>query len=163
MKSREHHPTNVDVNGWRHILTSSSFGHNSWDLCSAIALMAKKLCLKRYCRNDGSLEAFLASKFIFLDKSRGVRHRDWKKYDTAQKIKFSIKDFFSKCDQNPQFPADLVTFTEEILNGNCYFLCSVRRIYSRSLIYHNLQKKHSRKCRWLTTLCRSNERGVRQL
>ena len=30
---------------------------------------------------------------------------------TAPKMKFSIKDFFSKCDQT----ADLVTFTEEIL------------------------------------------------
>ena len=26
--------------------------------------------------------------------------------------------------QNPQFLADLVTFTEEILNGKLYFLCS---------------------------------------
>ena len=26
---------------------------------------------------------------------------------------------------NPQFPADLVTFTEEILNGKLHFLCSV--------------------------------------
>ena len=26
---------------------------------------------------------------------------------------------------NPQFPADLVTFTEEILNGNLHFLCIV--------------------------------------
>ena len=25
---------------------------------------------------------------------------------------------------NPQFPADLVTFTEEILNGKIHFLCS---------------------------------------
>ena len=25
---------------------------------------------------------------------------------------------------NPQFPADLVTFTEEILNGELSFLCS---------------------------------------
>ena len=25
---------------------------------------------------------------------------------------------------NPQFPADLVTFTEEILLGKLYFLCS---------------------------------------
>ena len=24
---------------------------------------------------------------------------------------------------NPQFPTDLVTFTEEILNGKLYFLC----------------------------------------
>ena len=41
---------------------------------------------------------------------------------TAQKMKFSIKDFFSKC--GPQFPADLVAFTEVILNGKLHFLCS---------------------------------------
>ena len=34
---------------------------------------------------------------------------------TAQKIKFSIK-----------FPADLVAFTEEILNAKLHFLCSER-------------------------------------
>ena len=28
---------------------------------------------------------------------------------------------------NPQFPADLVTFTEEILNGKPHFLCIVSR------------------------------------
>ena len=28
---------------------------------------------------------------------------------------------------NPQFPANLVTFTNEILNGKLHFLCSVRR------------------------------------
>ena len=33
--------------------------------------------------------------------------------DTAQKMKFSVKDFFSNCDQ--------------ILNGKLHFLCSVRR------------------------------------
>ena len=39
-------------------------------------------------------------------------------YATAQKMKFSIKDFFSK--------ADLVTFTEEILNAKLHFLCSLQ-------------------------------------
>ena len=58
-------------------------------------------------------------------------------------MKFSIKNLLSKCDQNtkievfyydllsfllrlsnPQIPADLVTFTEEILNGKLHFLCS---------------------------------------
>ena len=28
----------------------------------------------------------------------------------------------------PQFPADLVTFTEEILNGKLHSLCSVRKL-----------------------------------
>ena len=46
----------------------------------------------------------------------------WKWDFNAQKMKFSIKDFFSKCDQ---IWPDLVTFTEEILNGKFHFLCSV--------------------------------------
>ena len=36
--------------------------------------MPKKLCLKRYCGNDGSLEAFLACKLTPLDKNLGVRN-----------------------------------------------------------------------------------------
>ena len=36
---------------------------------------------------------------------------------TAQKMKFSIKDFAGN--------ADLVTFTDEILHGKLHFLCSV--------------------------------------
>ena len=40
------------------------------------------------------------------------------------KMKFPMKDFFSKWP-NAQFPADLVTFTEEILNGKRHFFCAV--------------------------------------
>ena len=36
--------------------------------------------------------------------------------NTAQKMKFSIKDFFT---------TGLVTFTEEILNGKLLFFCAV--------------------------------------
>ena len=39
-------------------------------------------------------------------------------------MKFSIKDFFSKCNQSRNLDADLVTFTGEILNGKLRFLCS---------------------------------------
>ena len=42
---------------------------------------------------------------------------------TAQKMKFSTKDFFSKCDH---------TFTEEILNGKLHFLCSVSKNKAQS-------------------------------
>ena len=35
--------------------------------------MAKKLCLKRYCESDGSLEAFLECKRIPLEKNPGLR------------------------------------------------------------------------------------------
>ena len=47
---------------------------------------------------------------------------------TAQKMNFSIKDFFSKYDQIYDFPVDLVIFTEEILNGKLPFLCNVFNI-----------------------------------
>ena len=40
-------------------------------------------------------------------------------------MKFSIKGFFGKCDQNrKKFPADLVIFTAEIFHGNFHFLGS---------------------------------------
>ena len=38
------------------------------------------------------------------------------------KMKFSIKDFFSKWDQIRRKTADLVTFIEEILNGKLFFV-----------------------------------------
>ena len=40
---------------------------------------------------------------------------------TAQKMKFSIKDFLSKFDQIRNFPADWVIFTEDIRNGKLHF------------------------------------------
>ena len=39
--------------------------------------------------------------------------------DTAQKLEFAIKNFFSKCDQ--MFSASLVTFTKENLKWKLYF------------------------------------------
>ena len=57
---------------------------------------------------------------------RGIRYQVSSIDVTAQKMMFSIKDFFSKCDQirrNLQIWS--VTFTEEILNGKPHFLCSV--------------------------------------
>ena len=46
-----------------------------------------------------------------------------KKLYTAQKIKFPIKDFFSKCDQFRIWSHLLRN--EEILNGKVHFLCGV--------------------------------------
>ena len=36
-------------------------------------IMAKKLCLKRHCGNDGWLGTFIACKLFLLDKNAGVR------------------------------------------------------------------------------------------
>ena len=40
---------------------------------------------------------------------------------TAQEMRFSMKDFFSKCDQICRKITDLFTFTEEIYNGKPHF------------------------------------------
>ena len=40
---------------------------------------------------------------------------------TVQKMKLSIKDFFSKCEQIRSFLRILVTCTEETLNGKLHF------------------------------------------
>ena len=44
---------------------------------------------------------------------------------TAQKNEVFMKDFYSKCDQIRKETADLTRFTEQILNKNLHFLCSV--------------------------------------
>ena len=53
---------------------------------------------------------------------------------SAQKIKFYIKDFFSKCG-NLEETADLNTFTEKTLNGKLHFLCSGVKIKNSILFY----------------------------
>ena len=45
--------------------------------------------------------------------------------NTTQKMKFSSQDFFSKCEQIRR-KLDLVTYTEEILNGKLHFLRSAK-------------------------------------
>ena len=45
---------------------------------------------------------------------------------TAQRMKFFAKVFFSKCDQICWKLQNLAIFTEEIVNGKLYFLCSDR-------------------------------------
>ena len=47
-----------------------------------------------------------------------------KDFSLHKKMKFSIKDFFSKYDQIRR-KLDLVTFTEEILDGKLHILCAV--------------------------------------
>ena len=60
---------------------------------------------------------------------------------TAQKMEFSIKDFFNKCDQ---FRRKLQKFTEEILNGKLHFLCSgifihsTKKIFQYGIIYSGI-------------------------
>ena len=42
---------------------------------------------------------------------------------------------------NPQFPADLATFTEEILNGKLHFLCSVTFYANKNTVLFRFSEK----------------------
>lgn len=64
-------PSNMDSDGWKRMFLSKSFSESSTDLCKAIALVTCKLCTEEI--NDASLEAFVASRFIPLDKNPGLR------------------------------------------------------------------------------------------
>ena len=75
------------------------------------------------------MTSVLTSRFtgpIYSKKKKKWKlHLYIQKNNAAQKMKFSIKDIFSKYDQNCSFLLILVTFTEEILNGNFIF-CAMR-------------------------------------
>ena len=76
---------------------------------------------------------FFSRQFFISRLSENVKNRE---------MKFSIKDFFSKCDQIR------VTFTEEIINGKFHFLCSVA----------NLQDCRIRVRRWM---CNSRKKEMK--
>ena len=69
---------------------------------------------------DGFYLFTIVAKISILNVLADVCYA-WVTVNTAQNKKFSIKDFFSKCDHTCSFSADLVTFTEEILNGKLDF------------------------------------------
>ena len=53
-----------------------------------------------------------------------MRRRRRKITITAQKMKFSIKDFFSKCEKIHNFMRIWSHLLKKILNGKLHFLCS---------------------------------------
>ena len=62
---------------------------------------------------------------------------------TAQKIKFSVKDLYIKCDQICKFPCICSNLMKEILNGKLHFLCSdlINTMIERLLLLlHNISK-----------------------
>ena len=64
-------PTQVDADGWKHILCSKSYGKSSELLCQSIADMAKRLCTEEV--DPGLLNELLSCRLIPLDKNPGVR------------------------------------------------------------------------------------------
>ena len=67
-------------------------------------------------------------------------------------MKFSIKDFLSKCE------CDLVTLTEEFLNGKLHFLCSV--IFGVLCLKNTVDREKQHKysfCRKINNFLRNQE------
>ena len=83
-------------------------------------------------------------------------------FSTAQTMTFS-KNFFSKA----QFSADLVTFTEEILNEKLHFLCSVWESLPLPLCHmieidlHRLYFLSARQLLALIVLTKNMQEGIR--
>ena len=79
--------------------------------------------------------------------------------NAAQKMKLSIKDFFNKYEQTMQFPLDLVTFAEEILDCKLHFLCSITFItvlplsFTKTLLYSSQQVKNHQDYPYLLKRC----------
>ena len=79
-----------------------------------------KICLTN-CVKDQCLSGSNKTRLVKEQISKPNKTKS-----TAQKMKFSTKDFFSKCEliRRKLRTADLVIFTEEILSGKLPFLCS---------------------------------------
>ena len=107
---------------WRYL---NSFFHHQH---VAKFLMPKQLPneinSRSVCKNEGWIR-----EYALLDKKRFLKKLAVEK-NTAEKMKFSIKYFFSKWD--------LVTFTEEILDGKLHFLCSEIEAISRKCFLKNM-------------------------
>ena len=80
-------------------------------------------------KNKWGKSQFLWHNLNQFSLDRSVRRYHSFRY-TTQKIKFSIKHFFS---------ADLVTFTEQLLDGKLYFLCNDSHIKALINCFENLE------------------------
>ena len=65
-------PSGLDADCWKKMIGGGSFGAVSDDLCHAIALMARQLCIDEL-KDPGSISAISACRLIPLDKCPGLR------------------------------------------------------------------------------------------
>ena len=64
-------PSQVDADGWKHILCSKFYGKESASLCQAIACVAKRLCTEDI--NPDHIKELLSCRLLPLNKNPGVR------------------------------------------------------------------------------------------
>ena len=67
-----HGPSGLDSDFWNRLVCNRIYGTSSDDLCHAIALMTRQLCIENI-TDPESLEALLACRLIPLDKCPGIR------------------------------------------------------------------------------------------
>ena len=65
-------PSGLDADCWKKMIGGGSFGAVSDDLCHAIALMTRQLCIDES-KDPGSISAISACRLIPLDKCPGLR------------------------------------------------------------------------------------------
>ena len=64
-------PTHLDADGWKHILCSKAYGRLPFQLCGAIAELAKRLCIDDV--SPDCLDEFVACRLVPLNKGDDKR------------------------------------------------------------------------------------------
>ena len=67
-------PSRLNTDGWRKVLTSTSYGESTSNVCQMLARLIKNLCAKKL--DSTNLKALLSCRLTPLDKNPGVRKAD---------------------------------------------------------------------------------------
>ena len=102
------------------------FFFNTWMKHALVSFELRKLHQSLNQNKDVWIQRSLQMLWDFDDILGAYRHKSrcWgTQGHIAQKMKFSIKDFFSKCDQIcSSWRFHVFTFTEKIFNGKLHFV-----------------------------------------
>ena len=135
-----HDPISLSDNGWSCLFC---FHHALWQLwgrtCNVLIIIffGSKCNIREQLLIQRSLSVLLnGTLFLFSNNSVSQANSfglHWLKpslivhrpnHMFAYRYQLSSHSIFLNTAQKMKFPADLVTFTEEILNGKLHFLCS---------------------------------------
>ena len=119
---------------WLYLESDSNFLIKFWDSCQSFKRNSlKHLCLKR----EISVSAYIMFTCYFILCTNYLIWHEVETY-TVQKIKFSIKDFFSKRDQIRSFLRIWSYLLKKSLMKNFIFWVVLHREYSLINITHYL-------------------------
>ena len=98
---------------------SRIFAHSNW-IVSPYSVRMRENAGKMRTRIISNTDTFYAVLTLVENRSNGWNTDMKQNISTAQQMKFSVKDFFCKCDQ--------------ILNGKLHFLCSVHTTFGERFL-----------------------------